>query len=92
MGSVDRSRSGTPATIKQITDTFDGEATVAGYSVVHGRDGAAEWGLAVCDLPDGTRAYGRAEDPDLLAQWEEEEWVGRTVRSTVDGQVNRLTA
>jgi acetyl-CoA C-acetyltransferase len=78
--------------LKSITDTFEGGATVAAYSVVHGRDGSPEWGLAVCDLPDGTRSYGRVEDPDLLVDWESTEWVGATVRSTVDGAVNRLSA
>ena len=77
---------------RSITDTFEGGATVAAYSVVHGRDGSPEWGLAICDLPDGTRSYGRVEELDLLVDWESSEWVGATVRSTVDGAVNRLTA
>ena len=55
-------------------------AAVAAYSVVHGRDGAAQWGLVVADLPDGTRAYGRVEDPDLLVEAEEIEWVGAPIR------------
>ncbi len=72
-----------------IVDTWDGPGTVGAYSVVHGREGGPEWGLIVADVPDG-RAYGRVEDPDLLAALESEEWVGRTVISTPDGQVNRV--
>ena len=74
----------------QITDVAAGPARVAAYSVVHGRDGGARWGLAVVDLPDGTRAYARCEDDDLLARWEAEEWVGRGVELRPDGQVNRV--
>ena len=59
-----------------ITDTASGPATVATYSVIHGRDGSAETGLAVVDLPDGTRAYARVDDAALLAEMEATEWVG----------------
>ena len=65
--------------VARITEAHDGPATVATYSVLHGRDGAAEWGLAVCDLSDGSRCYARFSDPDLLAVAESEELVGRTL-------------
>ncbi len=79
-----------------ITDSWVGPATVATYSVVHGRDGEPEWGLVVVDLPAGAggepggRGYGRVDDADLLAAMEGEEWVGRTVQATSDGAVNRV--
>ncbi|HEX5613752.1 MAG TPA: acetyl-CoA acetyltransferase [Acidimicrobiia bacterium] len=63
-----------------IVDEYDGAATVAAYSVVHGRDGAPEWGLVVADLADGARAYAKVLDPALLADAERHELVGRTVR------------
>jgi acetyl-CoA C-acetyltransferase len=66
-----------PATA--ITDHHTGPATVASYTVAHGRDGTPDWGLVIADLPDGTRAYGRVEGSDLLRALEEEEWVGRPV-------------
>jgi acetyl-CoA C-acetyltransferase len=80
----------TPDTVP-ITNSYRGPATVATYSVVHGRDGAAQWGLVVADLPDGTRTYGRVEDPDLLVEAEEREWVGATIHLVAgeDG-VNRV--
>jgi acetyl-CoA C-acetyltransferase len=67
--------------VRPMLDVWDGNATVAAYSVVHGRDGAAEWGVAVCDV-DGSdaRCYARLEDADLLASAEEQELVGRVLR------------
>lgn len=64
---------------REISDRHDGEATVVAYSVVHGRDGAPEWGLLVCDIGDGARCYGRLEDPDRLAEAEATELVGSRV-------------
>ena len=63
-----------------IVDTYEGDATVATYSVVHGRDGAPEWGIAVCNVPGGGRCYARIEATELLADAESVEWVGRRVR------------
>jgi acetyl-CoA C-acetyltransferase len=77
-----------------IVDTYEGPASIEAYSVVHGRDGEAQWGLVVVDLPDNAgRAYGRVDDPGLLAAMEAEEWVGRRVHLTPDDKnVNRATA
>jgi acetyl-CoA C-acetyltransferase len=67
---------------RAIRDVYDGAATAAAYSVVHGRGGEPEWGVVVCDLPDGDRAYGKVLDADLLASAETEELVGRKVTLT----------
>jgi acetyl-CoA C-acetyltransferase len=76
-----------------ITDAFTGDATVATYTVAHGRHGGAEWGLVLTDLPDGSRAYGRVEEPELLHALEAEEWVGRTVHLAAgERDVNLVTA
>lgn len=73
-----------------ITDTYSGQATVATYTVAHGRDGAPQSGLFICDLPDGSRCYGRSEDAHLLARAEKEELVGTALTLTAeDGGVNR---
>jgi acetyl-CoA C-acetyltransferase len=64
---------------KAIADSYAGRATVATYTVAHGRSGDAEWGLAVCDVDPGTRCYAKVLDPDLLAQAEATELVGKTV-------------
>ena len=69
-------------------------ATVASYTVAHSRSGEPEWGLAICDLSDGTRCYARVEDADLLRHIETSEWVGSAVslasRSTNQGTVNLI--
>src|SRR5205807_8126299 len=64
---------------KAITESYAGRATVATYTVAHGRSGDAEWGLAVCNLDHGARCYAKVLDPDLLAQAEATELVGKTV-------------
>jgi acetyl-CoA C-acetyltransferase len=73
-----------------IVDTYTGAATVASYTAAHDRDGEAEWGLVVCDIPSGAgRCYGRVNDSGLLAAMEAEEWVGSTVKlETIEGNVN----
>jgi acetyl-CoA C-acetyltransferase len=67
---------------RTIRDAWTGPATVGTYTVVHDRSGAPEWGLAVCDLPDGDRCYARIDDPDLLHEAESVEWCGTTVTLT----------
>ncbi len=56
-----------------------GSATVEAYTVMHGRDGEPEQGIAACLVPDGRRAWGTTTEPDLLAALTEGEWVGRAV-------------
>jgi acetyl-CoA C-acetyltransferase len=67
---------------RAIRNLYEGAATAAAYSVVHGRDGGPEWGLVVCDLPEGDRAYGKMVDGDALASIEHDELVGRKVTLT----------
>jgi acetyl-CoA C-acetyltransferase len=64
-----------------IVERYEGDATVAAYSVVHGRDGDPEWAVLVCDVPDG-RAYARLGDDHALYEAEATELVGATVRLT----------
>jgi len=77
-----------PVTPKTIVATHEGAATVAAYSVVHDRDGAPEWGLAVCDIDSTTRCYARILDADVLAEAERTELVGRHMTLSPDGPVN----
>jgi acetyl-CoA C-acetyltransferase len=75
--------------VAPIVDEARGTATVAAYTVLHGRDGP-EWGALVCDVPDGSRAYARLEGAGALVDAEREELVGRTVHLDPDGAgVNR---
>ncbi|MBG0815231.1 acetyl-CoA synthetase [Planomonospora sp. ID82291] len=77
--------------IADAADADGGTGTVAGYTVAHGRDGAAERGILVVDLPDGARAHALVRDPGLIAEAEAAELVGRRVRLTPDGPVNVAT-
>ncbi len=75
-----------------IVDTYEGPATVVTYTVAHGRDGAPDWGLAICDVPGG-RCYARVSDPDLLSHIEAIEWVGAEVQiASGDNNVNFVRA
>jgi acetyl-CoA C-acetyltransferase len=76
----------------EVAAEFDGDATVSAYSVVHGRDGAPEWALLVCDLPEGGRTYAQVRDLQLCAGAETDELVGRSVSlkpQTVDGPTGK---
>ena len=57
-------------------------ATLTAYSVVHGRDGVATHGVAVCDLDKSTRTYGWIDDPDLHEELESIELIGTEVALT----------
>ncbi|MGW3362049.1 acetyl-CoA synthetase [Streptosporangium canum] len=74
-----------------IVAGYEGPATVAGYTVAHGRDGAAERGVVVADLPGGGRAHAHLRDPGLIAEAESRELVGRKIRLRADGPVNVAT-
>jgi acetyl-CoA C-acetyltransferase len=64
---------------REIDDAYIGSATIAAYTVMHGRDGAAQRGAAICDLPSGARCYANIRNPDILERAEREELVGRSV-------------
>jgi acetyl-CoA C-acetyltransferase len=95
-GAADHALAETPE--PDVVAEHDGDATVLAYSVVHGRDGAPNWTVVVCDV-GGARTYGRSEDGDFAAAAEAEELVGAVVHlapATVDGptgnrRVNRAS-
>ncbi|TYB52603.1 acetyl-CoA synthetase [Nonomuraea sp. PA05] len=73
-----------------LVEACAGAGVVAGYTVAHGRDGAAEKGFLVVDV-DGGRGYAVVEEAGLLAEAEERELVGQRVRLVSDGKVNVAT-
>ena len=77
-----------PAVVRPIADVHHGPATIAAYTVHHGRDGAPTDGLLIADVPgtDGARCYAVVRDPDLLVAMEAEEWVGRSVTLADGGE------
>ncbi|HEY1741213.1 MAG TPA: hypothetical protein VGI86_21035, partial [Acidimicrobiia bacterium] len=62
------------------------DVRVAAYTVVHGGDGQPAWGVVVCGVTTAEgesapapRVYARIEDPEVLAEAETRELVGRWV-------------
>jgi acetyl-CoA C-acetyltransferase len=77
---------------RSIMDTYAGAATIATYTVHHGRDGGATDALFVCDVDDTTRCYATSRDAAVLRALETEEWVGRSVDLVTEGAVNMVTS
>lgn len=76
---------------RTIRDAATGPATVVTYTVAHARDGSPDWGLAICELPDGDRCYARIEQRELLEHIEAIEWVGSPVELVAgDGDRNLI--
>ena len=65
--------------VVEVLDDFSGSATVAGFTVLHGR-GKAPRGLALANTADGKRVLATTEDAALTARMQAEEFVGRAVR------------
>jgi acetyl-CoA C-acetyltransferase len=61
-----------------IAEAYAGPVTIATYTIMYDRNGRPTHGAAICDLPDGRRAYARMLDPTLLDFAEREEIVGRS--------------
>ena len=72
-----------------IVGSFEGPATVATYSVLHGRDGEPERALLICDVPGGARCYAQlGGGAAVLGHVEREELIGRTVTLTRRDELN----
>jgi len=66
-----------------------GSATVATYSVLHGRDGGPERALLICDLPGGGRCYALLDGgAAVLEGTEADELIGRRVTLTPADGIN----
>ncbi len=73
-----------------IVGPTEGPATLAAYTVVHGRDGTKR-AIAICDVGPRVRCYAESRDLDLLEALEAEEWVNRPiVVSSANGQRNEF--
>ena len=78
-----------PQVATAIVESPEGAATVAAYSVLHGRDGAPESAVLVCDLPGGNRCYARLDGgAAVLEEAESVELIGRAVTLTPEGGIN----
>jgi acetyl-CoA C-acetyltransferase len=72
---------------REVVTTHDGPVTIEAYTVMHGRDGEPEVGLAACLLADGRRTWGRSDDADLLHRFVAEEGCGLTCRVDASGKL-----
>ncbi len=72
----------------ELCESFDGPVTVEAYTVMHGREGGPEVGLAAVRLDDGRRAWGSTRDPASLVEMEQVELVGRSARLTAEGHLS----
>ncbi|MFZ0250249.1 MAG: hypothetical protein WAL61_09915 [Acidimicrobiales bacterium] len=72
-----------------IVESPEGKATVATYTVLHGRDGAPERAVLICDLPGGGRCYALLDGgAAVLDRTEVDELIGRTVELTPRDGIN----
>ncbi|HLK11363.1 MAG TPA: acetyl-CoA acetyltransferase [Candidatus Binatia bacterium] len=70
----------------EVVPGASGRATVASYTVLH--EGAAPpRAILLCELEDGRRTLCESPDPALVESLEREEWCGRPVRITTNGDV-----
>ncbi len=65
-----------------------GLGTVESYTVMHGRDGSPEQGIAAVTMPDGRRAWGVTSDGPLMAQMCAEEMIGTSITIAPDGALS----
>jgi acetyl-CoA C-acetyltransferase len=74
---------------RAIIEAPEGQATVAAYTVLHGRDGEPERAVLVCDLSGGDRCYALlGGGATALAGSEADELIGRSVTLTPADGVN----
>ncbi len=73
---------------RDVAAEHDGDVVVEAYTVMHSRDGEPENGMAAVLLPDGRRAWGTTQEPEVLAAMLEEEFVGRPARLAATGALS----
>ncbi len=75
-----------------IVEAPAGDATVATYTVLHGRDGGPERAVLVCDLPGGGRCYALLDGgAAVLGGQEADELIGRRVTLSPADGINHAT-
>jgi acetyl-CoA C-acetyltransferase len=65
---------------RPYAEAYEGEATVETCTVMHGRTGAPERGVAACLLAGGGRTWATTDDASVMAGMLTEEFIGRPVR------------
>ena len=65
---------------RELAESHEGPITVEAWTVMHGRDGSPENGIAVGLVDDGRRAWATSTDPDVVKAMVAEELGGRRVQ------------
>ena len=65
--------------VRRVCDFYSGHASVAGFTVLHGR-GQAPKAVVLADAPDGQRVMATSENPHWVELLQAEEWVGKSVQ------------
>jgi acetyl-CoA C-acetyltransferase len=73
---------------RDVAPDHDGEATIETWTVMHGRSGDPENGIAACLLPDGRRAWATTQDPDHLKTMVSDAIAGTKVTLSADGTLH----
>ncbi len=63
---------------KPVVTDYSGPAVVAGYTVMHNREGAVA-GIVVADLPGGERCVASTSEPAVMERMESEEFCGQQI-------------
>ncbi len=63
-------------------------ATIEAYTVMHDRDGAPQFAIAACTLPDGRRTWATSGEADTTTALTEGEWVGSAVHLESNGALH----
>jgi hypothetical protein len=77
---------------RPVVASFDGLATVAAHTVVHGRDGLPTHAVAICTGSAGERCYAQTDDHDAIADMLDDPWTGRVVELRGAGTTNEIRA
>ena len=71
---------------RTVVDDYEGPATIAAYTVLH-TNGEPSKGIAICDLPDGTRTVASTDDVEIASAMTTEEFCGKKARIGRDGNL-----
>jgi acetyl-CoA C-acetyltransferase len=66
-------------------EDYEGKVTIEAWTVMHGRDGEPENGIAAALLADGRRTWGTTQDADVLQAMTVEEFAGRPAQLDGNG-------
>lgn len=72
---------------RDVAMAYEGAATIETYTVMYGAEGP-QVGHAALLTPDGRRAWGRIDAPDVLSDMTRQEFCGRAARLKTDGSMS----